>query len=127
MNPLMHRPILVAASVISFLGLVLSASSPSGPGQTHAAHDAPGQTNGVLPPLVDPLWDTSHVLDDSGRLGGLIASFTGYRARPALLPLLALAAYWIAMWTFLRRASRATSKAPHIAPHAHSLPRAGRN
>jgi high-affinity iron transporter len=81
----------------------------------------------VLPPLVDPLWDTSHVLDDSGRLGGLIASFTGYRARPALLPLLALAAYWIAMWTFLRRASRATSKAPHIAPHAHSLPRAGRN
>jgi len=81
----------------------------------------------VLPPLVEPLWDTSRVLDDSGRLGGLVASFTGYRARPALLPLLALAAYWIVVWTFLRRASRATPKAPHIAPHAHSLPRAGRN
>jgi len=81
----------------------------------------------VLPPLVEPLWDTSRVLDDSGRLGGLVASFTGYRARPALLPLLALAAYWIVVWTFLRRASRATPKAPHIAPQAHSLPRAGRN
>jgi high-affinity iron transporter len=81
----------------------------------------------VLPPLMDPVWDTSRVLDDSGRLGGLIASFTGYRARPALLPLLALALYWIVVWTFLRRASRGTPKAPHVAQQVHSLPRAGRN
>ena len=81
----------------------------------------------VLPPLVDPLWDTSRVLDDSGRLGGLIASFTGYRARPALLPLLALVTFWIVVWTFLRRTSRATPKAPNVAHHAHSLPRPGRN
>ena len=46
----------------------------------------------VLPALVDPVWDTSRLLDDSGRIGGLIASFTGYRSRPALLPLLVLAA-----------------------------------
>ena len=51
----------------------------------------------VLPALVDPVWNTSAILDDSGRLGGLIASFTGYRARPALLPLLALPLYWIAI------------------------------
>ena len=60
----------------------------------------------VLPALVDPTWDTSAVLDDSGRLGGLLASLTGYRARPALLPLLALAVYWAAVVTLLRRASR---------------------
>ncbi|MGE5171814.1 MAG: FTR1 family iron permease [Rudaea sp.] len=60
----------------------------------------------VLPALVDPVWDTSRLLDDSGRLGGMIASFTGYRARPALLPLLALAAYWIGVWLFLRRSTR---------------------
>jgi high-affinity iron transporter len=60
----------------------------------------------VLPPLVDPTWDTSAVLDDSGRVGGLIASLTGYRARPALLPLIALAVYWATVVTFLRRASR---------------------
>jgi high-affinity iron transporter len=57
----------------------------------------------VLPPLVDPVWDTSRILDDTGRLGGLIASFTGYRARPALLPLLVLAAYWIVVPLLLRR------------------------
>ena len=43
----------------------------------------------VLPALVDPVWDTSAVLDDSSRVGGLVAALTGYRARPALLPLLA--------------------------------------
>ncbi len=60
----------------------------------------------VLPALVDPTWDTSAVLDDSGRVGGLLASLTGYRARPALLTLLVLAVYWAAVVTFLRRASR---------------------
>jgi high-affinity iron transporter len=63
----------------------------------------------VLPALVDPLWDTSRLLDDSGRIGGLIASFTGYRSRPALLPLLALALYWATMAWALGRANRASA------------------
>lgn len=66
----------------------------------------------VVPALVDPVWDSSWILDDSGRLGGLIASFTGYRSRPALLPLLALAAYWIIVWMSLGRSSRASAKTP---------------
>ena len=61
---------------------------------------------GVLPPLVDPLWDTSAVIDDTSRAGGLLAAFTGYRARPALLTLLVLAAYWATVATRLRRPVR---------------------
>jgi high-affinity iron transporter len=60
----------------------------------------------VLPPLIDQLWDTSGVIDDSGRVGGLLASLTGYRARPALLPLLLLASYWTAVGVLLRRSPR---------------------
>lgn len=60
----------------------------------------------VLPALVDPVWDTSVVLDDSSRFGGLVAALTGYRARPALLPLLLLSVYWVGVVTLLRRASR---------------------
>ena len=41
---------------------------------------------GLLPPLVDQLWNSTALLDDSGRFGGIVASFTGYRAQPALLP-----------------------------------------
>lgn len=58
---------------------------------------------GALPPLVDQVWDTTAVLDDSTRFGGFVAAFTGYRAQPALLPLLALATYWAAIWAFLYR------------------------
>jgi high-affinity iron transporter len=69
----------------------------------------------ILPALIDPVWDTSRILDDSGRLGGLIASFTGYRARPALLPLLALAVFWGTVLTFLNRTGRVPAK---LAPEA---------
>ena len=60
----------------------------------------------VLPPLVDPMWDTSTLIDDSSRAGGVLAAFTGYRARPALLPIIVLAVYWVSVVTLLRRASR---------------------
>jgi high-affinity iron transporter len=60
----------------------------------------------VLPAVVDRLWDTSGLVDDSSRAGGLLAAFTGYRARPALLPLLLLAAYWAGVVTLLRRSPR---------------------
>ncbi len=81
----------------------------------------------VLPALIDPVWDASRLLDDSGRLGGLIASFTGYRARPALMPLLALAAYWFLMAMFLKRSGRPVPAAVTIAPKPEVLPRAERN
>jgi high-affinity iron transporter len=70
----------------------------------------------VLPVLVDPVWDTSRLLDDSGRIGGLIASFTGYRSRPALLPLLVLAAYWAIVWWALGRAGRSAATRAGPAP-----------
>ena len=57
---------------------------------------------GLLPPLVDQLWNTTALLDDSTRAGGLVAALTGYRAQPALLPVLCLAAYWIGMLLLLR-------------------------
>lgn len=49
---------------------------------------------GYLPPMLDPVWDTSRLLDDTTKGGKLIADFSGYRARPALSVLLAWAAYW---------------------------------
>jgi len=58
---------------------------------------------GWLPALVDPLWDSSFLLDDSSRVGGIIATFTGYRAHPALMLLLIYAAYWFVVSRLLRR------------------------
>lgn len=49
---------------------------------------------GWLPALLDPVWDTSMLIDDTTKAGKLIADFTGYRARPALSGLLVWASYW---------------------------------
>jgi high-affinity iron transporter len=58
---------------------------------------------GIVPPIVDPLWDSTRILDDSSRVGGLFAALTGYRARPALVPLVVLFVYWIVVSVSLRR------------------------
>ncbi len=57
---------------------------------------------GILPPLADQLWNTTAILDDSTRFGGFVAAMTGYRAQPALLPMLCLAVYWIGVLLLLR-------------------------
>lgn len=49
---------------------------------------------GWLPGIVDPLWDTSQLLDDGSAAGKIFAAFSGYRARPALTALLIYGAYW---------------------------------
>jgi high-affinity iron transporter len=47
-----------------------------------------------LPPLLDPAWDSSALLEDGSGIGRLLADFVGYRARPSGLLLLASAAMW---------------------------------
>ncbi|HFC54324.1 MAG TPA: FTR1 family iron permease [Gammaproteobacteria bacterium] len=65
---------------------------------------------GWLPPLLDPLWDSSALLDDSTRIGSLVAALTGYRAQPALLVVLVYAAYWMLVLFMLRRPQRLQQK-----------------
>jgi high-affinity iron transporter len=58
---------------------------------------------GVLPTLVDPVWDTSGLLDDSSGVGKVLADFAGYRAMPALSSVLLWLAYWSGVWRLLRQ------------------------
>ena len=62
---------------------------------------------GWLTPMLDPVWDTSLLIDDSTKAGKLLADFSGYRARPALTTLLAWAAYWIVVLIAWRRSGHA--------------------
>ena len=63
----------------------------------------------AIPALVDPVWDTSWLLDDSSGLGKILADFAGYRAFPALTVVLGWVAYWLVAFGLLRRASHAGS------------------
>ncbi|MFX1672755.1 FTR1 family protein [Paraburkholderia sp. A2WS-5] len=58
----------------------------------------------VLPTIVDQVWNSSAILDDSGTFGSLVATLTGYRAHPALMNLIAYAVYWLVVWFLARRA-----------------------
>jgi len=65
---------------------------------------------GALPPVADQLWNSTALLDDSTRFGGFVAAMTGYRAQPALLPMLALVVFWVTV-TLALRAPRGIPKA----------------
>ncbi|WP_144638890.1 FTR1 family protein [Bordetella genomosp. 13] len=66
----------------------------------------------VVPPIVDPIWDSSWLLDDSSGIGKVLADFAGYRAYPALVSVLVWIAYWAVVWALLRRADRHSAGVP---------------
>lgn len=61
---------------------------------------------GVVPALVEPLWDSSALLDDFTSTGKLVGALTGYRSQPALMVVLAYAAYWLFVAVMQKRAGK---------------------
>jgi len=57
----------------------------------------------ILPVVMNQVWDTSWLLDDSSTFGSLVASLAGYRAHPAGMNLIAYALYWAVIFLLLRR------------------------
>lgn len=62
--------------------------------------------NGWLPAGIDPLWDTSMLIDDGSTPGALLSAFTGYRARPSLMLVAVYASFWVAVMLVQRRLRR---------------------
>jgi high-affinity iron transporter len=61
-----------------------------------------------LPSLVDPVWDSSAIVDDAAGAGRLLADFLGYRSRPTGVLLIVLVAYWSwVLWRLRRMETRA--------------------
>jgi high-affinity iron transporter len=61
---------------------------------------------GWLPTLLDPVWDSAFLLDDQLAVGKVLATFAGYRAHPALMLVMIVAAYWSAVLLWSKRARR---------------------
>lgn len=49
---------------------------------------------GVLPALIDPLYDLTWLLDDRSTFGHLVQQLTGYQSAPALTTVLAYLGFW---------------------------------
>ncbi len=67
---------------------------------------------GVLPPLADPLWDTSWLLGDKSIPGKLLHTLIGYQARPAGIQVLV----YVAALAVVGRLTLATNNAGQAQP-----------
>lgn len=72
----------------------------------------------VLPTIIDPVWDSSWLLDDSSGVGKVLADFAGYRAFPALTSVLLWVAYWLVVWSLLRWVGDKPARVPAPARNA---------
>jgi high-affinity iron transporter len=61
-----------------------------------------------IPAGIDPLWDSSALLDDSTGIGNWLASLAGYRALPSATLVAAFVCYWLLALTGLRLVERHT-------------------
>ena len=72
----------------------------------HGLHEL--QEVGVLPAIVDEVWNIKHILSDSEGPGSFLRGIFGYSDSPSLLEVVSYAAYlFIALWYFLRAPQRA--------------------
>lgn len=57
---------------------------------------------GLIPPVVEHVWDSSWLVDGDGQLGQLLGALFGYTAEPSLVQIVGFATYWIviALWIY---------------------------
>ena len=65
---------------------------------------------GWLPGLVEPLWNSSWLLDERGMTGALISGLFGYRSRPSLMEFLAYLLYFLAVLGGIRSQKLSTAR-----------------
>jgi high-affinity iron transporter len=58
---------------------------------------------GLVPPLIEPVWDSSWLLSERSLFGNLIAGLFGYRSRPSLVELILYVGYFPLVIAWLRR------------------------
>jgi high-affinity iron transporter len=56
-----------------------------------------------LPSVIDPVWNTSHILDGQSKLGQILNLLFGYNPQPSLTLVLAYMAFWMGSIFLLQR------------------------
>jgi high-affinity iron transporter len=66
----------------------------------------------LLPPLVEHIWSTRSMLDDTVGLGAMLRSLVGYFAEPSLMQVMAYTGYYALAALGMRIVERASARAP---------------
>ena len=66
---------------------------------------------GLIPPLIEQVWDINPILDENSTFGALLKALFGYNGNPSLSEVLAYFVYFVAIWLGLRRAADQNERA----------------
>jgi high-affinity iron transporter len=58
---------------------------------------------GIIPPIVEHVWDVNHILDEDSYLGLILKTLLGYNGNPSLTEVLAYIGYYVGLFVFFRR------------------------
>lgn len=58
---------------------------------------------GWIPPVVDPVWNTNHLLNEKEGVGSFLKALFGYNGNPSLVEVTAYGVYLVTVMTLLRR------------------------
>jgi len=75
----------------------------------HGVHEL--QEGGVIPIVVEHVWDINHILDEKGVIGSVMKSLLGYNGNPSLLEVVSYAGYYIAVGIGLNVPRKSSSAA----------------
>jgi high-affinity iron transporter len=58
---------------------------------------------GIIPPIIEHVWDINYILDEDSYLGLILKTLLGYNGNPSLTEVLAYVGYYVAIFVFFRR------------------------
>lgn len=58
---------------------------------------------GWIPPIIDPVWNTNHLLNEKEGIGSFLKALFGYNGNPSLVEVMAYGVYLVTVMTLLRR------------------------
>ena len=61
---------------------------------------------GLIPTVVEPVWDINHLLNEDSTLGELLKALFGYNGNPSLTELVAYVGYFVLLWVGVQRILR---------------------
>jgi high-affinity iron transporter len=76
----------------------------------HGVHEL--NEAGIIPALVEHVWDMNPVLDESSAGGQVLKTLFGYNGNPSLTEVAAYVGYWVVVLLALRRVRVWTKAAP---------------
>jgi high-affinity iron transporter len=73
----------------------------------HSVHEF--NEAGLIPPVVEHIWDTNYILHENSTLGEISKALFGYNGNPSLTEVVAYVGYFLVLWLGIRLSSQRTA------------------